>query len=144
MDSTGEVSDAVSESTSPVGVVVLGDASVSAHYRLGVGFNHALRTVLDMRTVFEAYVSEWSNSSRASIRVQQTLESFGRASERRIHALVQFQMFAMFFEAYCSAVAYRFNLFEHTQSTFDMDEAYDVHSLAARCITEHDVPAVLA
>ena len=72
-------------------IILIGDAAVSSHYRLGIGINHALGTPLDL---INAYVED-KEMDLARLRV---------GMEESFDWKVTYQLFTILFEVYCSNI----------------------------------------
>jgi hypothetical protein len=109
-------------------VVLAGDASVTAHYRLGVGVNHAYSNLRDFATMLAALLTELAApvyeqlvaevpppahvGRRQLVRSRAAVDEYAAAAARRGGNMVQFQLFSMFFEAHCGLVVIKDRLLQ--------------------------------
>ena len=93
---------------------IVGDASVTAHYRLGVGVNHGVERLEALPDLVRAV------RGRAG-----SLAAYQWKASKAIANLVQRQVHAVFFEAYCNHVIYEGTVYRrgsHNSTSHDYIE----------------------
>ena len=87
---------------------------MTAHYRLGVGVNHAFRCMHFLRLLLQNQQSpprqQWGREFQAQFSADAVANS-NSGLQGLTDAMVQYQLRAMFFEAYCNLVVYGDELF---------------------------------
>jgi hypothetical protein len=101
-----------SPSHKPAIVTLVGDALVTAHYRLGIGINNGLSSLDEIGELIHSLsLSEPLTATKVAseVRVKQT------ATEKRVNRMLQFMLTVMFLETYCDDLLIYFD-----SSTDDM------------------------
>eukprot|EP01114_Cavostelium_apophysatum_P024321 TRINITY_DN9480_c0_g1_i1.p1 TRINITY_DN9480_c0_g1~~TRINITY_DN9480_c0_g1_i1.p1 ORF type:complete len:291 (-),score=59.58 TRINITY_DN9480_c0_g1_i1:6-878(-) len=85
-----------------------GDASVTAHYRLGVGINNAFRGLPELGHMIRELGRLGPDSLAAGPTkvAQDVVEAKEKAAKERADSMVQFELTTMYLEAYCSFVVF--------------------------------------
>ena len=97
--------------------LLIGDASVTAHYRLGIGINTIFRGLASLGGFVAALVeSESASESEWLDNLAWSFEEWRRSSERRTAWMVQVQLRSIYEEAYCGFATYK-------ESVYRLDEA---------------------
>ena len=105
----------VSEGVPPAPLFVLvGDAAVTAHYRLGVGVNHAFANVRDLSDLIRSLSPPGADAPPPKLTAAAAGQYNVAVSKRGVN-LVQFQLFAMYFEAHCGLVVIKDQIHRHTE-----------------------------
>ena len=82
----------------PAIVALVGDALVTAHYRLGIGINQGLTSIDELGELLHSLSlgSELTPAKAAEqVRMKQLI------TEKRVHSMLQFMLTVMFLETYC-------------------------------------------
>ena len=124
---SGGATTATTTTAAPL-VLIMGDASVTAHYRLGVGVNNGLAATAEAADVVRAFGRDAAGGY--------DLGAVRRAAEsgaRRLGEMVQFQLRSILFEAYCGMVEFGGDIYEKDDAarrTWAVSES-PLHSLLA-------------
>ena len=94
-----------------------GDALVTAHYRLGIGINQAFTAMGSIAKLVGA--TALSSEPDATARA---IDDWDAASHARVKKMVDHQVRAMFFEAYCDCIVYQEQVFRRDGETRDFEE----------------------
>ena len=119
--------------------VLIGDASVTAHYRLGIGINTIFRSMASLGAAVAALRDNATADAAAGAPVEEESETgttlltrWQRSSERRSAWMVQTQLSSIWAEAYCGFATYKSFIYRVSDEG-DRFVAIDSAEEVARC-----------
>lgn len=138
----------LSSAEKPLIVYLIGDSSITAHYRLGVGINNIVTSLRQLRRLLDASVAFLMSSRKFSdtSRLREAVKAVERSSQKRLESMVQFQLSTMLYvhiatpcilkmfryESYCNAVVFfdgEKSLFESQVVSARDDSSFGYHVL---------------
>ena len=109
--------------------LVADGSAVTAHYRLGVGVNLAFANVGDLSDLLRALAAAPTTAAAAAttaasraVLAEQAAGVYDQRVAARVRRVVQFQLFAIYFETRCGLIVIKDKLFRRRHKQGDLVE----------------------
>jgi len=86
-------------------ILLEGESSITAHYRLGVGLNNGFLALQELNTTLRSFHNLYGSKPLAINNIEQIeaiIANKNKEARQRIENLANFQVSTIFFEAYCN------------------------------------------